>query len=144
MNPDSNARFRFHHPVEVRFVDLDAASHVHHSRVLVYFEEARWAYWTELMGWPEEGEWGFVLARAHVRWRKRIFWPQTLAVGVRVSAIGRRSFEMEFEVADAEGDVLACGGSTQVTYDFAKGRSIAVPEDLREKFTDFDGPFSSG
>lgn len=142
MNAGSGRRFRFRHPVEVRFVDLDAASHVHHSRALVYFEEARWAYWAKVVAPPKDGDWGFVLARAALRWSRRVLWPETLSVGVRVASVGRRSFEMEYEAADGSGDVMVSGSTTQVTYDFAAGRSIRVSDELRAALESFDGPFA--
>jgi hypothetical protein len=46
----SEPTFRFHHPVVVRFRDIDAGGHAHHSQALVYFEEARSAYWSEVVG----------------------------------------------------------------------------------------------
>lgn len=136
--------FRFRHAVEVRFVDLDAASHVHHSKALVYLEEARWAYWTKVVGPPEDGEWGFVLARANLAWRHRVHWPQRLEVGVRVDNIGRRSFTMRYGIADEDGRVVVSGSTTQVTYDFHGRCSIPVPDEVRKKLTAFDGPFELG
>ena len=45
-----DTRFRFHHPVTVRFRDIDIGGHAHHADALIYFEEARWAYWMEVVG----------------------------------------------------------------------------------------------
>jgi len=132
--------FRFQHSIRVRFSDLDAASHVHHSLALVYFEEARWAYWAKVVGEVEDGDWGYVLARAQVKWSRRILWPQTLSVGVRVTKIGSKSFEMAYRISGPEGPTLVSGSTTQVTYDFDRGVSRPVPRDLRNKLTEFDGP----
>ena len=41
---------RFHHAVAVRFRDLDAMRHVHHTAPLLYIEEARAAYWRAVAG----------------------------------------------------------------------------------------------
>ena len=35
---------------DVRFKDVDVGGHAHHSHALVYFEEARWAYWARVVG----------------------------------------------------------------------------------------------
>ena len=46
----TEAPFRFRHAVEVRFKDIDLGGHAHHAQALVYFEEARTAYWREIVG----------------------------------------------------------------------------------------------
>jgi len=46
----SEAPFRFHHPVVVRLWDIDVGGHAHRSEALMYFEEARAAYWREVVG----------------------------------------------------------------------------------------------
>lgn len=132
--------FRFHHPVTVRFRDIDVAGHAHHADALIYFEEARWAYWQEVVGQGLE-ELDYVLAECSVRWHARVLWPQTLSVGVRVCRLGRKHFEMEYEVRSAEGEKLQSGRTVQVMYDYGAGRSKPMPEELRAVLTDFDGPF---
>ena len=62
--------FRFHHPVTVRFRDIDIGGHAHHADALIYFEEARWAYWMEVVG-KGLAELDYVLAECRVRWHAR-------------------------------------------------------------------------
>ena len=50
MSDEDRQPYRFRHPVEVRFKDIDIGGHAHHSHALVYFEEARSAYWREGVG----------------------------------------------------------------------------------------------
>ena len=73
--------FRFHHPVEVRFRDIDVGGHAHHSEALMYFEEARAAYWREVAGQAGLDDIDYIMAEATIRWHQRVFWPQTLSVG---------------------------------------------------------------
>ncbi len=134
--------FRFHHLVTVRFRDIDIAGHAHHADALIYFEEARWAYWTEVVGKADPEDLGYVLAECRVRWHARVLWPQVVNVGVRVSRLGRKHFEMEYEVRSSEGERLQSGSTVQVMYDFEEGASMRMPEELRAKLEDFDGPFS--
>lgn len=134
--------FRFQHPVTVRFRDIDIAGHAHHADALIYFEEARWAYWTEVVGPADPHELGYVLAECTVRWHARVLWPQSVTVGVRVSRLGRKHFEMEYEVRSAEGEKLQSGSTVQVMYDFEAGASMRLSEELRAKLDAFDGPFS--
>lgn len=141
---------RFHHPVEVRFHDLDAMGHAHHTLPLVYFEEARAAYWREVAGRASVEDIDYVIGEVQVRYHARIRYPARLEVGVRVSHIGGKSFVMEYELRDGEGVLLATGRTVQVMYDYVAGRSIPVPAELVERIRAFEGevgptdPFARG
>lgn len=137
---DSSESFRFWHPVTVRFRDIDIGGHAHHADALIYFEEARWAYWTEVVGQGLE-DLDYVMAECRVRWHARVLWPQTVRVGVRVVRTGRKHFEMEYEVRSEGGDRLQSGSTVQVMYDYATGRSKPLSEELRRTLEAFDGPF---
>ena len=136
--------FRFSHPVTVRFRDIDVGGHAHHSEALMYFEEARWAYWREVLGRGSLDDVDYVLAEARVRWHKRVLWPQTVAVGVRVSRLGRKHFDLEYEVRGEDGSLLVSGTTTQVMFDYATERSRRMPEELRARLEAFDGPLDGG
>ncbi len=133
--------FRFRHPVVVRFKDIDAGGHAHHSHALVYFEEARAAYWREVCGRPGLEDIDYVLAEAEVRWHRRVLWPQTLTVGVRVSRLGKKHFEMEYEVLDEDGERLQSGRTVQVTYDYEAGRPTRMSDEVYAAMEAYDGPF---
>jgi acyl-CoA thioester hydrolase len=133
--------FRFHHPVEVRFKDIDIGGHAHHSHAFVYFEEARWAYWREVVGRGGVDEIDFILAEATVKWHQRVLWPAVLDVAVRVSLLGRKHFVMDYVVRSPAGEKLVSGSTTQVMYDYALRASTRLPDDLRERLEAFEGPF---
>lgn len=139
--PDPSS-FLFRHPVDVRFRDIDAMGHAHHGQALVYFEEARWAYWSEVVGPPSAEEIDFVLAEARIRWRARVLWPAQLSVAVRVAEVGRKHFTMEYEVTHADGTVLITGSTVQVMYDEDAGASVEISDEVRSRLTAFDGPFA--
>lgn len=142
--PELDPPFRFHHPVPVRFRDIDVGGHAHHSEALMYFEEARAAYWREVVGRGGIDEIDYVLAEAAVRWHRRVLWPQTVTVGVRVSRMARKHFEMEYEVRSEEGEKLQSGRTVQVMYDYEAGAAKRVPEEVREAIEALDGPFGAG
>ena len=133
--------FRFAHPVTVRFRDIDVAGHAHHADALIYFEEARWAYWTRVVGRGTLSEMDYVMAEARVRWHARVLWPQQVSVSVRVSKLGRKHFEMEYEVASEGGEKLVSGSTVQVMYDYGEGKSVRLSEELRGILSEYDGPF---
>jgi acyl-CoA thioester hydrolase len=136
--------FRFRHSVEVRFRDIDVEGHAHHSAALIYFEEARAAYWREVAGRADIDDIDYILAEAQVRWHRRVLWPQTLSVGVRVVRMGRKHLEMEYEVVAADGTRLQSGRTVQIMYDYAAARTASIPDDLRAAIERYDGPFGPG
>ena len=141
---DPDVPFAFRHPVEVRFKDLDIGGHAHHSHALVYFEEARAAYWREVVGRPGVDDIDYILAEARVRWHRRVFYPLRLEVSVRVSLLGRKHFEMEYEVRDPDGQRLVSGTTTQIMYDYEAAATKRIPDDVRRSIEAADGPFGAG
>ncbi|MGD8318897.1 MAG: thioesterase family protein [Gemmatimonadota bacterium] len=140
----TDAPFRFHHSVPVRFRDIDVGGHAHHSEALMYFEEARAAYWREVGGRDGIGDIDYILAEAEIRWHRRVLWPQLLSVGVRVSRLGKKHFEMEYEVLGEEGELLQTGRTVQVMYDYEALAAARIPHALRAVIDAFDGPFGPG
>ena len=133
--------FRFRHPVAVRFHDIDVYGHAHHSRALIYFEEARWAYWDQVVGTDRPEDVTYVLAEMHVRYHRRVRYPMSLDVGVRVSEVGRKHFGMIYEARSPEGELLVSGSSVQVMIDYTTERATSVPTDIRSAIDEWDGPF---
>jgi acyl-CoA thioester hydrolase len=133
------AGLRFHWPVDVRFHDLDAMGHAHHSLVLVYIEEARAAYWRDVADRRDVADIDYVIAEVTIRFLHRIFFPGRLDIGVRVSRLGRSSFDMEYEVRDTGGELLATATTRQVMYDYATATSMAMPEEVRARISAFEG-----
>jgi acyl-CoA thioester hydrolase len=140
----SSESFPFHHPVVVRFRDIDLGGHAHHSEALMYFEEARSAYWREVVGRKGLEDIDYILAEAEIRWKKRVSWPLTLSVGVRVGKLGKKHFEMEYEVLGEDGALLQTGRTVQVMYDYEAGGPVRIPHDVRAAIEAQDGPFGPG
>lgn len=138
MKPDPS-HFSLWHDVPVRFKDIDVGGHAHHSAALVFFEEARARYWSDVAGkgGPEDVE--FILAEARVRYHARIFYPGTVGVGVRVSKLGKKHFVMEYLARDSQGDSLVSGETTMVMFDYGTGRSKPVSPDIRQRILAHEG-----
>ena len=130
MRPDPSD-FSFWHTVHVRFKDIDVQGHAHHSIALVYFEEARAAYWHEVVGRVGLDEIDFILAEARVRYLERVRYPLDMKVGVRVSVLGKKHFVMEYLALDPEGAALLSGETTMVMFDYAAGAAKAIPPETR-------------
>ena len=138
MRPDPSD-FTFWHPVNVRFKDIDIGGHSHHSNALVYFEEARAAYWREVVGKGDIGEVDFILAEARVRYHQRVLYPLSLSVGVRVSFLGKKHFIMEYLAVGADEAELLSGETTMVMFDYQAGTTKRVPPDIRAVLEEREG-----
>ena len=109
---------------------------------LIYFEEARLAYWDAVVRGSRIEEVVYLLAEVKVRYRRRIRYPMKVDVGVRVSHLARRHFLMDYEARSGKGDLLIAGSSVQVTYDYATEASIVIPGSVRSEIEAWDGPFA--
>jgi len=135
--------FRFYHPIEVRYGDLDPQGHVNNANYLTYIEQARVQYLVHL-GLFEMGksflDVGVILADAHLTFKSSIQYGQSVRVGVRVARLGNKSLAMEYQIEDAmNGAELATGVTALVAYDYRLHQTIPIPEDWREKIISFEG-----
>ena len=136
------ADFRFYHPIEIRYGDLDPQGHVNNAKYLTYFEQARVTYWMDLKLFTKDQsfmELGVILADVHITYLEPIYFGQNIKVGVRVTRLGNKSMTWEQNIVDAgTGRELAKGEVIVVAYDYRAGKTIAVPQEWREKITEFE------
>lgn len=130
---------KFTHRVAVRFHDLDVFGHAHHTLPIIYFEEARAAYWRDVAGRASVADIDYVIADLQVQFKQRVLYPATLTVRTGVVHVGNASLVMEYELADEEGAVYATGRTVQVMFDFASGRSRRVDDELRSRIESYEG-----
>lgn len=134
--------FRFFHPIEVRYGDLDPQGHVNNASYLTYLEQARIAYIRQLSLWPTDSflDIGIILANAQLTFRSPILFGQPVRVGVRVTRLGNKSLAMEYRLEDEQtGQELASGLTVLVTYDYHSGQTIPIPPKWRETISQFEG-----
>jgi acyl-CoA thioester hydrolase len=121
----------FRHFVRVRFRDLDPMGHAHHTLPLVYFEEARAAFWREVVGRVGLEGIDYTMGQVTVRYHRRIRFPSRLEVALQATRLGTRSFTLGYELRDEAGELLASGTTEQVMFDYDRGESKPVPPDVR-------------
>ena len=135
--------FRFYHPIEVRYGDLDPQGHVNNAKHLTYFEQARVQYMIELGLFTRDQsfmEIGVILADVHITYLAPIYFGQDIRVGVRAAKIGSKSMMWEQNIMDAEsGRELAKGEVVLVTYNYHEGRTVSIPGDWRKRIVEFEG-----
>ncbi len=65
-----------------------------------------------------------------------------LDVAIAVTGFGRTSFSMAYEIRTEGGNVVATAESVQVAYDYAAGRTVPLPETIKQRIREFEGiPF---
>jgi acyl-CoA thioester hydrolase len=135
---DAETQLRAEFPVVVEipvaWAEMDYFRHVNHAVFFTYFESARIRY-LDLIGFREltdAVQTGPILASAHARFRRPVTYPDTLIVGARTTELGKDRFAHEYRVVSrALNDVAASGGAMLVSYDYAAGAKVPVPEAVR-------------
>ncbi len=135
--------YRFYHPIEVRYGDLDPQGHVNNSKYLTYFEQARIAYLLELGLFTKDQpltELGIILADVHITYLEPIYFGQKIKVGLHVAKLGNKSMISEQNIVDVDsGREIAKGEVVMVTYDYREEKTIPVPQEWRKKIMEFEG-----
>lgn len=122
--------FPFVHSETVRFSDLDGFGHVNNAVFSMYLEAARLAWFGRYAADEPMPLRDVILARTEIDFRSQVVFGETVAIGVRPSRVGTKSFEFEFELR--AGDRLAAEAkSVLVGYDYDSERSVEVPERWR-------------
>ena len=122
----SVASYPYVHRERVRFRDCDAMGHVNNAVFSTYLEESRIGVLGDLID--------FILARVEIDFRSELRMGEEVEVRTHCSRIGTKSFDLE-HVISAAGRVVAEAKSVLVSYDYERGESIPVPDDLRERLT---------
>ena len=135
--------FHFHHPIEVRYGDLDPQGHVNNAKHLTYYEQARIAYMIELGLFTKDQsfmEIGVIIADIHITYLEPVYFGQKINVGVHAARLGNKSMTWEQDLVDSETDkILSKGELVLVTYDYGSGQTIPIPQTWREKIMEFEG-----
>jgi acyl-CoA thioester hydrolase len=121
--------------VDVRFRDLDLMGHVNNAVYASYLEEARVAYYDDVIGVGVR-ELGFVLARLEIDYERPVRHGDEVRVGLRTADLGERSMETEYLI-EADGDTAATAESVQVAVD-EDGSPTKVPDGWRESIREFE------
>ncbi len=133
--------YRFYHPIEVRYGDIDPQGHLNNARYMTYFEQARVVYIQHLGLWDAKSfqELGIILANAQVTYLSAVRMDQQVRVGVRVTRLGEKSFVMEYRLEDTPTQKeLARGSTVLVAYDYQNSQPIPIPEVWRHAISTFE------
>jgi acyl-CoA thioester hydrolase len=108
----------------VRFRDCDSMGHMNNSVFSTFLEEAR----IDVLG----GLASFILARVEIDFRAELRAGDEVEVRTRCSRIGTKSLELEHEL-HARGLLAAEAKSILVGYDYERGQSVPLPDEVRAR-----------
>lgn len=124
---------------KVTFRDLDTLQHVNNAVYFTYFENARIAYFFEMMKIDSLNELSIILAEATCSYKSPAYFGETLVIGTGVSRLGNKSFDLTHRVETEDGRLVAIGKTVQVFYDYAQGKTISLPEKFLERVKTLQG-----
>ena len=134
--------FRFHHPIEIRYADIDAQRHVNNAIYFTYMEQARVAYVLHVGLW-DGGDFdgiGFIMAEQCCTYKAQISMSQAIEIGVRTARLGKKSFELVYSFRDRNThEELATGSTVLVAFDYRSNKSVPIPDVWRSTLTGFEG-----
>jgi acyl-CoA thioester hydrolase len=126
----------------VAWGEMDSYRHVNNVVYFRYFENARLEYFRRLDWFEFERATGIgpILAATQARFRRPLTYPDTVAVGARISDVAEFRLTMDYLLVSHQlADVAAEGQGTIVTYHYAQGKKVHVPEELRRRIADLEG-----
>lgn len=116
--------------------DMDSYRHVNNVVYFRYFENARLEYFRRLDWFAFEQETGIgpILASTNCRFRRALTYPDTIRIGARVIALDADRFTLEHRIVSARlGEVAAEGQGVIVTYHYARGEKVPMPDEIRRR-----------
>lgn len=136
------SEFKFFHPTEIRYGDLDPQGHINNAKYLTYFEQARVHYLIELGLFSTDQSFmdlGLIVADIHIKYNAPTHFGDEIKVGVRTAKIGNKSITIEHTIIDVKtGQEKACGEVVTVMYDYRTQKTIPVPDEWRKTITKFE------
>ena len=131
-HPAAMADFGFVRLQPVEFRDLDGLGHVNNAVYGSYLESAKVDYFREIVGVTALEDLGIV-ADLKITFRSPAFLGETLEISTRVSRVGTKSLQFEFEFRGSDGRMVAEASSVHVAFDYERREAIPVPAEWRRR-----------
>ena len=137
----ARADFRFSHSLRVRWAEVDKQDIVFNGHYLTYFDVGVTEYYRAIgKPYPDailaEG-FDLYAKKAEIEYHVSAEYDDVIDVCVRVSRIGRSSFEFTIELYRAS-ELLVTGSLIYVNADPATRKSAPLAESLTSAFRDFE------
>ena len=135
-------KFKHKISIKVRFSDLDAMGHVNNATYLSYLEEARLAYYNQVLKRDTDNlDFNAVIGRIEIDYLSQIKLGDRVEIYTRTSKIGNKSSDVEhLIVIDINGNKKKAAEATTklVSFDYKKNQSVSVSEKARTIIENFE------
>jgi len=136
-------RYKFYHPLRVRYFETDAQGHVFFGNYLKYCDVGLVEYaravgcsYSDLVAAGVD----MFFVEAGCQYKGRAYFDDVLHVHTRIGHIGNTSFTFEFAIYKQPTDeLIATGKIVAVTVDAETQEPVRVPDELREAVARFEG-----
>jgi acyl-CoA thioester hydrolase len=123
----------FERVVDVRWRDIDALAHVNHAVFLTYLEEARDAFYAQILG----SEPIYVVVRLEVDLRAEVRYPdRRVTVRVEVVQLGTTSLTTRETILTPSGEVAADARVVTVRWDADSHKPVPFTEAERGRLAE--------
>lgn len=123
----------FEHLVPVRWRDTDAQGHVNHAVFLTYLEEARDAFYTQVIGVGPN----YVVARVEIDLRAEVRHPDgQVTVRIQAERLGTSSLTTRETILTSSGELAASARVVTVRWDPDQHASIPFGDAERQRLAD--------
>jgi len=120
--------------IPIRWGDMDAMNHVNNTIYFRYMETVRLEWLFRFGPMPDADGNGPVIVNAFCNFIKQLEFPGDVLAKHYVAKPGRSSFEayVTLERTDDPGVVYASGGARTVWVNYARQKSVPLPESVRQ------------
>lgn len=126
---------------DVIWGDMDAFGHVNNTVYFRYFEDARLAYFNTLgmLEYKAENNIGPILANTECNFKLPLQYPDHIYIAARSKILSAKKFEMEYVIySDNFSGIAAEGRGLLIYYDYASGKSCAIPPQLTDAISNVE------
>jgi len=125
--------------IDVRYRDIDGRGHVNNAVYFTYFEHGRLRFYNAVLQKNTLPEIPFILVHTSCNFIRPITLQDRPLLKLWVKDIGSKSIACEYRLASrSDADLIyATGESVQVCYDYRKDKTIPVPKEIRDRFSEY-------
>jgi acyl-CoA thioester hydrolase len=136
-------KYRFYHPIRVRYADTDAQGHVFFGNYLTFFDEAFSGYFRTIgFAWTNLADMGLDTyhVSVHCDYKGSALFEDILHVHARISRIGKSSFTLDCAIYKKDSDeLIASGYITAVIVNPETRKPARVPDEIRDAVATYEG-----
>lgn len=138
----NSEKYPYEAMIEVAFRDIDAFGHVNNAVFFSYMEYARVKFAIELfedthLATESLLDIPLILVEATCTYHSPALLSEKLTLGIGLSRFGNTSFDLVYRFKGEDGRLVATGKTTQVMYDYGRGRAFPVPDTIKDKVNAF-------